>query len=167
MLFLSSKHESYWIAQQLGPNSVTWKLISFSCLKMRMSPTRRSCARANSFQPSVSLRPSSVFTSHVFSDAASDVSFAVVFWSFLPCICLEKKATGIVWTNMQNTKPSLNWFLKKRQDRYRRRERERERQSTKWLWKPGRRGWKKCFWAILRIVSKLLEKINVIINQLA
>ena len=150
-----SIHDPYWISQQLGPSSVTWKDMSFSCLKMTMSPTRRSCARANSFQPSVSLRPSSIFTFQVISDA-SDLSFAVFLWSFLPSICLEKKATGIFWSKYQ---------IRERETCLENEGRDREKECTKWVWKPGRRGWKKCLFAILIILSNTRKERWTVLTQ--
>lgn len=66
--------------EQLGPRAVTWNTNSPSCLKMTMSPTRRSCATAKFSQPSESLRPS-IFTLQAVSDASD--SLAVLRLLFL------------------------------------------------------------------------------------
>lgn len=113
-------HCTYWISQQLGPKGVTLNNMSPWCLKIMMSPIWRLCAVANSFQPSVSLRPS-IFTCQILSEA-SDISLAV-FCSFFPSMCFEKNVTGIDCNHQETTfktKPTLK-------DRRKQSKRERER----------------------------------------
>lgn len=131
------RHCTYWISQQLGPKGVTLNNMSPWCLKITMSPIRRLCAVANSFQPWVSLRPS-IFTCQILSEA-SDISLAV-FCSFFPSMCFEKNVTGIDCNQQETTfktKPTLK-------DRRKQSERERECVRTRWVSEPGRSGWKKC-----------------------
>lgn len=98
----------YWISQQLGPKTVTWNTISPSYLKTMMSPFRRSCAKAKSSHPSVSFKPS-IFTNQVLSDT-SDLSVAILFWSFLPWRCFEKKATGMFCKQHETKVNHMNHF---------------------------------------------------------
>lgn len=132
---------TYWISQKLVPKAVTWNSMSPSCLKITTSPTRRSCALANSFQPSVSLWPS-IFTFHVLSEQ-SDLSLTVLPSCF-PSICLEKNVTGIFCNRKKkhSHKTIYNTFIETDEERQ-----ETARFRTRWLWKPVRRGWKKCGFA--------------------
>ena len=43
--------------------------------------------------------------------------------------------------------------------------RGRQRESTKWVWKPGRRGWKKCLFAILIILSNTRKERWTVLTQ--
>lgn len=88
---------------------MTWNTNAPSCLKMMTSPIRKSCALANSFHPTVSLRLS-ILTFQLFSDA-SDLSFTVCRPSFRPSMYDEKNFTGMFCNKMQKsfrTKPSLS-----------------------------------------------------------
>ena len=103
----SSLYPPYWISLQLGPRAVTWNTNSPSCLKMTMSPSRRSCPTAKSSQPSESLWPS-ISTLQVVSDA-SDLSLAVLRLLFLSK-CFKKNATGMSWKHhAQDLKTEPTW----------------------------------------------------------
>lgn len=136
MLLWDDDDDVYWISQKLGPMAVMWNTNSLSCLKTIMSPILRSCATAKSSHPSVSFEPS-IFTVQVLSDA-SVVSLAILTWSFLPWRCFKKKGIGMVCMHHTCNNKDLSevehcCILE-----------TKESSSTRWEWKPGRRGWKKC-----------------------
>lgn len=116
-----------------------------SCLKTTTSPTRL----VGSFsQPWMSLRPS-IFTSQIISEAF-DLSFTTTLLSFVvPSMCLRRNPWECdkreqLWTYqnvLQKKKSRERW---NKQIHAYQRKRVKEREITRWLWNPGRRGWKKC-----------------------